>query len=76
MQARRSAALRALELAQQELNQTKPLLATGAVSQVDILRLDREVSRNLGRCRTGTGADRPGPGRHWRSQPPRSRKPN
>lgn len=48
MQARRSAALRALELAQQELNQTRPLLATGAVSQVDILRLEREVSRNRG----------------------------
>ena len=48
MQARRSAALRALDLAQQELSQTRPLLATGAVSQVDILRLDREVSRNRG----------------------------
>lgn len=48
MQARRSAAARGLELAQQELNQTRPLLATGAVSQVDILRLDREVTRNRG----------------------------
>lgn len=47
-QARRSAALRGLELAQQELNQTRPLLATGAVSQVDVLRLERDVTRNRG----------------------------
>jgi adhesin transport system membrane fusion protein len=48
MQARREAAMRSLELAQQELNQTRPLLASGAVSQVDILRLEREVTRNRG----------------------------
>ncbi len=48
MQARRFAALRGLELAQQELAQTRPLLATGAVSQVDILRLERDVSKNRG----------------------------
>jgi adhesin transport system membrane fusion protein len=48
MQARRTAALRGLELAQQELNQTRPLLATGAVSQVEILRLERDVTRNRG----------------------------
>jgi adhesin transport system membrane fusion protein len=48
MQARRDAATRGLELAQQELNQTRPLLASGAVSQVDILRLEREVTRNRG----------------------------
>jgi adhesin transport system membrane fusion protein len=48
MQSRRAAALRALELAQQELTQTRPLLATGAVSSVDILRLEREVSRSRG----------------------------
>lgn len=47
-QARRNAALRGLELAQQELNQTRPLLATGAVSQVEILRLERDVTRNKG----------------------------
>ncbi len=47
-QAKRSAALRGLELAQQELNQTRPLLATGAVSQVEILRLERDVTRNKG----------------------------
>jgi len=48
MQSRRSAALRGLELIQQELAQTRPLLATGAVSQVEILRLEREVSRGRG----------------------------
>lgn len=48
MQSRRAAALRALDLAQQELTQTRPLLATGAVSSVDILRLEREVSRSRG----------------------------
>lgn len=47
-QAKRNAALRGLELAQQELNQTRPLLATGAVSQVEILRLERDMSRNKG----------------------------
>jgi adhesin transport system membrane fusion protein len=48
MQSRRVAAQRGLELTQQELNQTRPLLATGAVSQVDILRLERDVTRNRG----------------------------
>ena len=48
MQARRFAAQRGLELSQQELAQTRPLLATGAVSQVDILRLERDVSKNRG----------------------------
>jgi membrane fusion protein, adhesin transport system len=47
-QARRTSAQRGLELAQQELAQTKPLLATGAVSQVDILRLERDVTKNRG----------------------------
>ena len=48
MQSRKSSAERSLDLSQQELNKTKPLLATGAVSEVDILRLDREVSRSRG----------------------------
>ena len=48
MQARRNSAQHGLELAQQELAQTRPLLATGAVSQVDILRLEREVTKNRG----------------------------
>jgi adhesin transport system membrane fusion protein len=47
-QARRTAAQRGLELAQQELAQTRPLLASGAVSQVDILRLERDVTKNRG----------------------------
>ena len=47
-QSRRNAALRALELAQQELSQTKPLLATGAVSPVEILRLERDVTKSRG----------------------------
>jgi adhesin transport system membrane fusion protein len=48
MQAKRTAAQRALELSTQELNQTRPLLATGAVSEVDILRLERDVTKNRG----------------------------
>lgn len=48
MKARKSSAERSMSLNQQELNKTKPLLATGAVSDVDILRLDREVSRSRG----------------------------
>ena len=48
VQAKRSAAQRALELTTQELNQTRPLLATGAVSEVDVLRLERDVTKNKG----------------------------
>jgi adhesin transport system membrane fusion protein len=48
MRARKSAAERALELGQQELAKTRPLLATGAVSEVDILRLERDVARSRG----------------------------
>ena len=48
MQAKRAAAARALELSTQELNQTRPLLATGAVSEVDILRLERDATKNKG----------------------------
>jgi adhesin transport system membrane fusion protein len=48
MRARRDSAQRSLALNQQELAKTRPLLATGAVSDVDILRLDREVSRSRG----------------------------
>lgn len=39
---------RALELATQELNVTKPLLASGAVSEVEILKLEGEVSNAHG----------------------------
>ena len=54
MQARRNSAQRGLELAQQELAQTRPLLATGAVSQVDILRLERDVTKNRGDAEQAT----------------------
>jgi adhesin transport system membrane fusion protein len=46
--ARKSSAERSLDLGQQELAKTKPLLASGAVSEVDILRLERELSRARG----------------------------
>ena len=48
MRARRAAAQTALELSQQELARTRPLLATGAVSEVELLRLERDVSRARG----------------------------
>jgi adhesin transport system membrane fusion protein len=48
VQARRSAGQRSLELIQQELAQTRPLLASGAVSQVEILRLERDFTRSRG----------------------------
>jgi membrane fusion protein, adhesin transport system len=47
-QAKRTAAQRGLELSQQELAQTRPLLASGAVSQVDILRLERDITKFRG----------------------------
>jgi len=45
---RRGSAQAALDLAQQELARTRPLLATGAVSEVDLLRLERDVSKYRG----------------------------
>ena len=48
MRARKSTAERNLDLGMQELNKTKPLLSTGAVSEVDILRLERDVARSRG----------------------------
>jgi len=48
MRSRKTSAERSLELSQQELSKTKPLLASGAVSEVDILRLEREVSKARG----------------------------
>jgi adhesin transport system membrane fusion protein len=47
-QARRDTAQREANMASQELNLTRPLLQSGAVSEVDILRLQREVSRATG----------------------------
>jgi len=54
MQFKRDAAQRSLELTQQELAQTRPLLATGAVSQVDVLRLERDVARYRGEAEQST----------------------
>ncbi|MEY4561921.1 MAG: hypothetical protein RLZZ618_1198 [Pseudomonadota bacterium] len=48
MRSRKASAERALDLGQQELAKTKPLLASGAVSEVEILRLDRDISRSRG----------------------------
>ncbi len=48
VRARREQAGRAFDLATQELNVTKPLMASGAVSEVDLLRLERDVARLRG----------------------------
>lgn len=48
VQARREQAARSLELTTQELNVTRPLMKSGAVSEVDILRLERDVTRLRG----------------------------
>jgi adhesin transport system membrane fusion protein len=45
---RRASAERGLDLSQQELAKTRPLLASGAVSEVDILRLERDLSKYRG----------------------------
>ena len=45
---RRDTAARELGMASQELNLTRPLLQSGAVSEVEVLRLRREVSRASG----------------------------
>lgn len=47
-QAKREQAQRSLELTNQELRATEPLMATGAVSEVEILRLRRDVARLQG----------------------------
>lgn len=48
VRARSENAARAYELVQQELKVTKPLAASGAVSEVELLRLERDVSRLRG----------------------------
>lgn len=48
MRARRDAAALGFDLTQRELNATKPLLGSGAVSEVEILRLERDVNRYRG----------------------------
>ena len=55
-----------LDLQPAGARQTRPLLASGAVSEVDILRLERDVARAR-RDRAGHGADRARAGRHRRS---------
>ena len=47
-EARLTQVMRAYELAQEELKVTKPLLATGAVPQVEVMRLEKEVARARG----------------------------
>jgi len=46
--AREAQAARSLELSRQELAVTRPMVASGAVSQVEILRLEREVNQLSG----------------------------
>ncbi|HJV54147.1 MAG TPA: HlyD family type I secretion periplasmic adaptor subunit [Noviherbaspirillum sp.] len=46
--ARQAQAAQAYELAAKEYSVTKPLLASGAVSEVDLLRLERDVARFKG----------------------------
>lgn len=48
VRAKRDQASRAYELTSRELGYTKPLLKEGAVSEVELLRLEREVGRFLG----------------------------
>ncbi len=48
MQARKASADRAREFGQQELAKTRPLLASGAVSEVEILRLERDIAKSSG----------------------------
>jgi len=48
VRARREQAERGLELMTREINATRPMVATGAVSEVEVLRLEREVARLRG----------------------------
>jgi adhesin transport system membrane fusion protein len=48
VQARLNAARQAVRLLSQELNVTRPLLQSGAVSEVDVLRLERDLSQAVG----------------------------
>lgn len=48
MRAKREQASQAYELSSRELTVTKPLINSGAVSEVDLLRLERDVSRFRG----------------------------
>ncbi len=58
-QSRRDTAARELGMASQELNLTRPLLRSGAVSEVEVLRLQRDVSRASGdRAQAAAQVDR------------------
>lgn len=46
IRSRKAAAERELNLAQQELARTRPLLGSGAVSEVEVIKLEREVNRS------------------------------
>lgn len=48
VRARLEQANRGLELITREVNATRPMVATGAVSEVEMMRLDREVARLRG----------------------------
>ncbi|MBE9608334.1 HlyD family type I secretion periplasmic adaptor subunit [Chitinilyticum piscinae] len=48
VRARRDQAAQSYELTQRELDATRPLLKSGAVSEVDILRLERDLARYRG----------------------------
>ncbi|MEC5387622.1 HlyD family type I secretion periplasmic adaptor subunit [Uliginosibacterium sp. H3] len=48
MKVRRDSASQGLALTQTELDKTRPLFKTGAVSEVELLRLEREVARYKG----------------------------
>lgn len=48
VRARRDQAQRSLELLSRELASTKPLVATGAVSEVEVLRIERDIARLRG----------------------------
>lgn len=48
VRARRDQASRSLELITREINATRPMIASGAVSEVEVLRLERDVARLRG----------------------------
>jgi adhesin transport system membrane fusion protein len=48
VRARRQQAERTLELTLKELDATRPMITSGAVSEIDVLRLEREVARLRG----------------------------
>ena len=48
VRARREQAERGLELMTKEINATRPMVATGAVSEVEVFRLEREAARLRG----------------------------